>query len=460
MRSVTASRKTFARRGSVACAGALAVAAAGSVSARTSPPQAKLIKGPYLTGLAEGGVDVRFELDAPAPAVVSTWLEGTADAGGAVRTFDNRGLSETSVVRLTGLQPSSRYAYAVKAGTTALGGGHFTTAPAAGSGAPLTFIVYGDDRSDPDSHAAVVRAIEQVPSDFLVNTGDVVENGGRAQDWQSFFDIESPLLRDRPIYVAIGNHELVDDTAGANFAKYFGFVTDNTAAPPSLSGTVRLGSVRFFFLNAMHDWAASEEKAWLDRELARADVEAGVVWRIAVAHHGPWSMGPHGPNSRLIEARLPETLASHHVDLFLSGHDHIYQRGDAGTLKYIVSGGGGAPLYRLQGNDPTARKAEAAYHFVAVSCSADGIRVVTRRVDGTVLERCGFAKGKAWDCDPPPAPPSVSQSERPVAPPGSQAPGRRGCSAPGGPSLGYGGVVLIGVLGLLWGRRWRGGVRP
>ena len=77
MRSVTASRKTFARRGSVACAGALAVAAAGSVSARTSPPQAKLIKGPYLTGLAEGGVDVRFELDAPAVASVELAADGT-----------------------------------------------------------------------------------------------------------------------------------------------------------------------------------------------------------------------------------------------------------------------------------------------------------------------------------------------------------------------------------------------
>ena len=93
----------------------------------------------------------------------------------------------------------------------------------------------------------------QVPSDLLIQTGDLVSDGGSAQDWQTFFDIERALLRERPILAAIGNHELYDDAAGANFLRYFGF--PDAGGPPRPYGTVRFGNVRFFFLNGMHGWS-------------------------------------------------------------------------------------------------------------------------------------------------------------------------------------------------------------
>ena len=34
------------------------------------------------------------------------------------------------------------------------------------------------------------------------------------------------------------------------------------------------------------------------------------------------------------------------VELVLAGHDHIYERGEGGGLKYVITGGAGAPLYR------------------------------------------------------------------------------------------------------------------
>ncbi|MGH7297716.1 MAG: hypothetical protein ACRELB_22450, partial [Polyangiaceae bacterium] len=44
-----------------------------------------IVKGPYLTGLSDDGVDVRFELDGAAAATVEVRVEGGAggrDAGG------------------------------------------------------------------------------------------------------------------------------------------------------------------------------------------------------------------------------------------------------------------------------------------------------------------------------------------------------------------------------------------
>jgi hypothetical protein len=354
-----------------------------------------LTTGPYLTGLSEAGVDVRFELDRAAGAAVEiTHDEG--GAGGAPLTIEDAPAATMHVVHTSGLPPATRFAYVVRVGGKALGQGHFTTAPRSDSGAPLKFLVYGDNRTDPTAHAAVVRALAATTSDFLVNTGDMVEDGGRAEDWHSFFDIEAKLLRDRALFVAIGNHELYDDQAGANFARYFGFA--GPGGVPQPHGTVRLSNVRFFFLNAMHDWGAGEDRRWLERELAQADNEPGLVWRIAVMHQGPWSGGPHGANATLIRAHLPELLEAHRVDLVFSGHDHIYERGDVGGVKYVVSGGGGAPLYRAS-RIASTRKQESTYHFIEVVAGGEAIRLVARRIDGSLLDQCGFGKNEGWDCD-------------------------------------------------------------
>jgi hypothetical protein len=374
--------------------------------------QARVVKGPYITGLSAAGVDVRFELDVAAASTVE--VRRDEGAGAVVRVFDGRAASPMAVVRATGLEPGTSYSYRVRVGAEFGGAGHFTTAPADDTPMPMTFLLYGDDRTDPAAHASVVRAMRHVASDFIVNTGDLVEDGANAQDWQSFFDIEAPLLRDRPLFVSIGNHELKDDQAGANFARYVGFLDESGIARPY--GTARVGRTRFFFLNGMHDWMAGSEREWLEHALTQADTEVGLVWRLAVVHHGPWSVGPHGPNARLNAAGVPRLLAAHKIDLLLSGHDHIYERGDAGTMKYIVSGGGGAPLYDIEGTDPTERRAESTYHFVAVTVSPDAIRAVATRADGSSIERCGFEKGHPWDCDP------SALVESPIAAPASPVP--------------------------------------
>ncbi len=34
-------------------------------------------------------------------------------------------------------------------------------------------------------------------ADFAIHTGDMVLSGGKAEEWNKFFEIETPLLRDR-----------------------------------------------------------------------------------------------------------------------------------------------------------------------------------------------------------------------------------------------------------------------
>lgn len=424
-------------------------------SSATAGAAPQLLKGPYLTGLSDAHVDVRLELDAPATVSVDLLGEG-ADAGAKARTVEDPPAA-MHVVRVGNLLPGKAYTYAVRSGGAAIGAGSFTTAPSPTSSAPTTFLVYGDDRSDETTHAAIVRQLTGTPADFLVNTGDIVADGGRAADWQSFFQVEGPLLKDRAFFLSIGNHELYDDEAGGNFARYFGFLDDHGSVAPY--GTVRWGALRFFFLNGMHDWARGEERQWLERELTSADDEVGLVWRIAVVHHGPWSSGPHGGNAKLLSARVPELLEQHHVDLVLSGHDHIYERGQVGPTKYLVSGGGGAPLYPIQQRLSSTRKAESAYHFIEVTAGPEAMRIVARTVDGRLIESCAFQKARAWDCDAPAETP-VAGAPAPSPSPDA-SPSKCGCrvpgtSTPGVPAL----ATVLGVLGLTWVLRRGRGRRP
>jgi hypothetical protein len=407
---------------------------AGSTFAQPRPAAAavpQLVKGPYLTGLTSDSVDVRFELDAPAAATVEFSAEEDA---GAPRAVQDTPVSMHEV-HVAGLEPAKAYTYVVRpaGGAPASPLGHFVTAPRDDSDAPIRFLLYGDDRSDVQVHAALVRAMTAIPSDFLVNTGDIVADGGNPLDWQSFFDVEGALLRDRALFLCIGNHELYDDEAGSRFARYFGYPDASGTLRPY--GTMRWSNARFFFLNGMHDWTQGPERAWLEKALADADHEAALFWRFVVVHHGAWSSGPHGENRKLDDAGIPELLAKHGVDLVLSGHDHVYERGSA-ALKYVISGGGGAKLYTIDHPIAASRKAEASYHFVEMRTSANRLSLTMHRLDGTIGDTCGFEHGKDWDCDGSPGAAAASPTATGGTSPGdasrtASSRGKCGCALPG-----------------------------
>jgi hypothetical protein len=463
-RAVRGAADPFQRGSAVLGALVLGLVAAAAPDARADATPL-LAKGPYVTAVAATTATVRAELRSAAPVTLELTPEpagagptaAAASDAGARRRCESRAAA-MQVVHCDGLAAGTRYAYALLVAGVPAARGHLVTAPSDGSTAPLTFVVYGDDRTDDDGHAAVVRAMARVPADFVVNTGDMVADGGSAANWATFFDIERDLLRERPLFAAIGNHELYDDAAGANFARYFGIEDTDGASHPY--GTLRFGAVRFFFLNGMNEFAGGPERAWLEHALASADAEPGLTWRIAVVHQGPWSSGPHGPNTRLVAAGVPQLLAAHRVDLVLSGHDHLYERGEAGALKYIVSGGGGAPVYRDVHPTATTRKVEPVHHFVEVTTTPEALRIVAVRDDGTTLERCGFAKGSPWDCDGAAAPPapSAAPSVAPAVTASANKSGKDGTCAAGAVGAGAGAglrpiALLLAGLALLGLRR-------
>ena len=363
---------------------------------------------------------MRVEVDPPQP--VSVDLGPDTSEAGAPRRFASSEARSLHTIVLNDLAPETRYPFSLQAGS-ATRVASFVTAPPDAADTSFRFLVYGDNRTDDAAHGSIVRAMTHVPSDFLVHTGDFVEDGANASQWQRFFDIEAPLLASRCVYSAVGNHELTD-AAGTNFTRFFG-PGDPQPTPSGeqirlehLNGTFRWGNTRFFIVNGMVSFGRSEGRAWLEKALGDADTEPELVWRVLVSHHGLWSSGPHGNNSKMHDGAIPAILENHKVDLVLSGHDHIYERGMGDRIAYVVSGGGGAPLYKIKQRVPESRKAESVRHFVQLDVTRDAMKLTAIRADGSTLDRCSLEKS-GWDCDGRPK----------AVPPGAVASGE-GVSAP------------------------------
>ena len=367
----------------------------GAVSA-----EAGVTKGPYLQDVRSNEAEVRIEVSPPTPATLQIFSPDAKDAGtkaaAPVAHAEDNG-QNMHALRVSGLSPATTYRYVVTAGGETREGS-LTTAPADDAKTPFSFLIYGDNRSNDDAHAAIVKDLMGAPGDFLVNSGDLVENGARPELWQRFFDIEGPLLRDRCLFSAIGNHELLE-TSASNFLRYFGEDTPDATGLRKLYRTVRWENLRFFFLNGTDEFGSSDERHWIDGELAKADNEQNLVWRIVIVHQGPWSSSLHGNNSRLWNAGMLDVFKAHHVDLIISGHDHVYERGESQGLLYVVSGGGGAPLYPVGDPIKSTRKGESTYHYIEAKIDGDAFSMTAKRVDGSLLDTCGFKKGGGWDCD-------------------------------------------------------------
>src|SRR5439155_2488580 len=146
---------------------------------------------------------------------------------------------------LTGLQPGKQYEYSVSSGAAK---GSFKTPPMAA--APFRFVVYGDTRTRHDVHRRVMEAVGKhgIP-DFVLHTGDLVENGNDSALWSLFFDIEKELLRQTVFFPSLGNHE-------RNSREYYDFFQVGT---PYYS--FDWGNGHFIVLNSDLGNAASSARA-------------------------------------------------------------------------------------------------------------------------------------------------------------------------------------------------------
>ena len=302
---------------------------------------------PYLQNTTTDGVTLMWWTDIPTTAEVT--LHNHHESWSA-SCGEGRLLHE---VRVEGLQPDTPYTYAVSIrnaedsdAAEVAEGGIFRTFP--DSDRQVRFLVYGDTRTHPDRHAWVISRMRAEPNtEAVIHSGDLVSNGRNLDEWvPQFLEPANSLFARVPLFACLGNHE-------GNSPFYFQLL-----AMPENGGAERwysfdLGPVHFIALDSCWDYSeGSEQYEWF-----RSDLEANreKPWKIVFSHHPTYTSGPHGrvddegnPREtpiRIAQALFPKLAEEFGIDIFIAGHDHIYERSVSESVQYIIAGGGGAPTY-------------------------------------------------------------------------------------------------------------------
>ena len=226
------------------------------------------------------------------------------------------------------------------------------THPPASTG--YEFAAFGDQRAYLGSDwPALVDSIDRLASRherllFLIDTGDIVEDGAHTDQFRVLAGLLSKVRR-LPYLVAAGNHEVgwSRAPARANAAKFLSTL-DDSISPERLYYRKVVGRVRYLFLDSNDlvyrpdpnggrkddqiERRAHAQLDWLVRELA--DPSFGPAATTVVVMHHPivqssrkhrdqsrdlWSLRYHGRH-------LPDILADGGVDLVLVGHTHTFER--------------------------------------------------------------------------------------------------------------------------------------
>ena len=214
------------------------------------------------------------------------------------------------------------------------------------------FAVCGDSRDNPTVYRRLLAAVAAGGSEFLINTGDLVNNGTEPQ-WQAFRETMAGFAL--PFYPAPGNHDGLD-------GKLDGYLQYSGA--PAAHYSFDRGSVHFTLADSHNGGIGAEELAWLREDLSRTSQPVKMVF----LHHPPFD--PDGTDHIMAYGNrdFMALMAEQKVDYVIAGHIHAYSQEKRDGVTYLVSGGAGAPLY-------SAGHPQAFYHYLSVAVRGEEVAI-------------------------------------------------------------------------------------
>lgn len=305
----------------------------------------KVVRGPYLQTMTHQGVIVRWRTDKPDKSLVVY--------GRTLDTMTNRataaGEITEHIVGISGLQPDTRYYYAVGSETNRIWTGgdfntSFVTAPRPGTARRTRVWALGDPGTANKDQRAVRDSFytwsKDRPADLWLMLGDNAYTAGTDKQYQkAVFEMYDTLFRTTCLWPTIGNH----DAGTANSDTQSGVYYDVFSLPTlGQAGGVPSGTEAYYSFDHANIHFVCLDSEGTDRSkdgaMARwvkADLESTRQdWVVAFFHHPPYSKGSHDSDSkgdsggRLVDMRqnLVPILEEGGVDLVLCGHSHSYER--------------------------------------------------------------------------------------------------------------------------------------
>jgi acid phosphatase type 7 len=243
----------------------------------------------------------------------------------------------------------------------------------AGKTSTAPIVVYGDTRTDNDTHTRIVADIVSTNPVAVFHTGDLVENGADPAEWVTFNQITAEMRTNAEFYPCLGNHEVESPLYFQNFT---------LPGNERWYAVVRQG-IHFIILDTNSDFSTgSEQNNWLRQELAKP----GGKFTAVVFHHPPFSMGRFESINQQVQEVLVPLFEVNGVDVVFNGHEHNYQHFLHNGIHYLIIGGGGAPLYDRTNVSTECKAFSMVYNYSVVSIEGDKLIVNVFDIDKQHLD--------------------------------------------------------------------------
>jgi 3',5'-cyclic AMP phosphodiesterase CpdA len=301
-------------------------------------------------------------------------------------------------VTFSGLTPSTMYVHRVGDGSNWSEWSQFQTT--SDRAAPLTFLYVGDAQTNIFSMwSRLIRmGYTKAPeAQFIVHAGDLVNRGGRDEEWGEWFLAAGWINQSLPSVPSPGNHEY---SGGKGLTRHWRtqYTLPKNGVPELEESCYYLDiqGVRMISLNSNEK--QQEQAAWLDGILANNPNR----WTVLAFHHPIHSAARSRDNKQLREAWQP-VIDKYAVDLVLTGHDHTYARSNLNTgLKtrsersgtvYVVSVSG-PKMYNLTRETWMVRAAEDTQLFQVIRIAGDKLSYESRTARGVLYDAFELRKSR------------------------------------------------------------------
>lgn len=169
-------------------------------------------------------------------------------------------------------------------------------------------------------------------SEFILNSGDLVDNGDIEEQWGWFFNKPKDILANIPLVPLVGNHESKNYS---NYSSHFNLpnVSNTGAKPDGSVYSFDYGSAHFMVINTEYYGASSnlenneiynKQVEWLRSEAAKSNQK----WKVVLLHKSPYSVANHTNDTDVLfyRAQLTKVFDELGIDMVIGGHDHTFAR--------------------------------------------------------------------------------------------------------------------------------------
>ncbi|NUU95107.1 hypothetical protein XO10_02200 [Marinitoga sp. 1135] len=241
----------------------------------------------------------------------------------------------------------------------------------------FTFVVYGDTRYYDKLHRMIVDKIIEEKPDFVINVGDMVENGENINYWTNFFNTIKGL--NIPYFPIPGNHEknskyyyaafILPEGGGFQNKQWYSF---------------KYGNLNFILLDSIiinNSELFKQETIWLEQTLKNNKNYINII----IFHYPFWNNSIYAwrRDNKILEKKWRPIFEKYNVKLVFNGHVHAYERFELNGITYITTGGGGAPFDPGHKKilNPYTKKLHYGYlEYVLLKVKSGKITVITKAV--------------------------------------------------------------------------------